>query len=80
MITYELPRLLIYTDTHFMWAFVNEGDPRPMLPAPAETTDGQLARVARQYQSTAGTYIRDGATIRYNRMIDLIPNNMQRVE
>ena len=29
-----------------------------------------------QYGSVAGTYIRDGASLTYNRLISLIPNQM----
>ena len=70
------PRLLIYTEGYFMWSFVFGQDARPMLPPPAETSDALFGQVAQQYGSTAGTYTRDGATITYNRLIALIPNQM----
>jgi hypothetical protein len=71
------PRLLIYTESHFMWAFVNSTEPRDLLPPVNETSDSQLAAAAGSYQSSAGTYLRDGNSIIYNRRVDLIPNNMQ---
>ena len=70
------PRLLIYTEGYFMWAFDNAAEPRALLPPPAETSDEEFGRVARQYGSVAGTYIRDGATLEYNRLISLVPNQM----
>ena len=70
------PRLLIYTEGYFMWSFVLGQDPRPMLPPPAETSDAEFGQVAQQYASAAGTYTRDGATLRYNRQIALVPNQM----
>ena len=70
------PRLLIYTEAYFMWAFVTGTEPRPLLPPPGEATDEQVAAAARQYLSVAGTYIRDGATLTYNRLISSIPNLM----
>ncbi len=69
-------RLLIYTDAFVMWAFDTGTEPRPMLPGPGETSDEEFAAVARQYGSVAGTYIRDGETLIYNRLISLIPNQM----
>jgi len=70
------PRLLIYTEGYFMWAFDTATEPRALLPPPAETSDEEIGRVARQYGSVAGTYIRDGATLEYNRLISLVPNQM----
>ena len=34
VIEYDNPRLLIYTDAFFMWAFVTGQGPRPLLPPP----------------------------------------------
>ena len=59
-----------------MWAFDTGTEPRPLLPPPAETSDAEFRRVAQQYASAAGTYTRDGATLTYNRLISLIPNQM----
>ena len=76
VIEYDNPRLLIYTDAFFMWAFVTGPGPRPLLPPPGEASDAEIAEVTRRYASVAGTYIRDGATLTYNRLISLIPNQM----
>jgi hypothetical protein len=75
--TFSQPRLLIYTKAHFMWAFALGEQPRALLPPAAQTSDAQLAAAVQQYQSTAGTYMRDGVNIIYNRLVDMIPNNME---
>jgi hypothetical protein len=67
---YENPRYLIYTNTHFMWAFEENGE------RPTGDSDAEVSQAAQMYQSVAGTYIRDGATIMYNRVIALNPNGM----
>ena len=76
VIEYDTPRLLIYTDTFFMWAFVTGQGPRPLLPPPGQASDAEIAEVTRRYTSVAGTYIRDGTALTYNRLISLIPNQM----
>ena len=76
VIEYDNPRLLIYTDAFFMWAFVTGQGPRPLLPPPGEASDAEIAEAARRYFSVAGTYIRDGASLTYNRLIANIPNQM----
>ena len=74
--TVTQPRLLIYTDAFFMWAFDGSEDGRALLPPPDQTSDAQIGAVAREYNSVAGTYIREGATIRYNQLVALVPNAM----
>lgn len=70
-------RILIYTESFFMWAFDNATEPRPLLSQnPQNSSDAEIGRVARQYQSTGGTYQLDGNTIIYNRLIDMVPNGM----
>ncbi len=70
-------RLLIYTDSFFMWAFETSDGPRALLPPPGEASDGQLAEAFQGYSSNAGTYIRDGNQIIYNRLLTMAPNGMQ---
>ena len=41
-----------------------------------ELSDAEFLEGLQGYQSVAGTYIRDGATIIYNRLITLNPNGM----
>ena len=77
-------RLLIYTDAYFMWAFVFGPDPRPVLEGNGPFSDAEIGSVTRQYSSTAGTYIRDGATLTYDRLIALnsasmLPENQPQV-
>jgi hypothetical protein len=67
----DVPRLLIYTDAYYMWAFESGGQPRPL-----GDTDAEVAQAARLYQSNAGTYMREGSTITYTRMVALNPNLM----
>ena len=57
------PRYLIYTDAFFTYTFVGEGE----RPTGANPSDADILQAVSQYVSVAGTYIRDGATIRYNR-------------
>ena len=51
------PRILIYTDAYFSWAF------EPEEPRPLGDSDAGVAAAARAYNSSAGTYIRDGVNI-----------------
>ena len=74
--TVTQPRLLIYTDAFFMWAFDMSEDGRALLPPLGEASDAQIGAVAREYNSVAGTYIREGATITYNRLVAINPNLM----
>lgn len=74
--TITQPRLLIYTDAFFMWAFDMSEDGRALLPPLDQTSDAQIGAVAREYNSVAGTYIREGATLTYNRLVALAPNAM----
>lgn len=67
----EFPRLLIYTDSHYTWQFVVGTEPRPL-----GDSDAEVAQAARQYASSTGTYIRDGAEIIYNQLVTGNPNNM----
>ena len=76
--TVTQPRLLIYTDAFFMWAFDMSEDGRALLPPLGEASDAQIGAVAREYNSVAGTYIREGATIRYNQLVAVNPNLMAR--
>jgi predicted amidohydrolase len=69
LIEFNAPRYLIYTDAYFSYTFMPEGQ-RPT----GELSDAQMAEVARNYVAVAGTYLRDGATIRYNRRATLNPN------
>jgi len=66
---FNRPRFLIYTDAFFMWAFVGNGE-RPT----GDLTDAQIVQAVSQYNSVGGTYIRDGATIRYNQVVSMNPN------
>ncbi len=76
--SFDRLRLLIYTDSFFMWAFETSTGPRSPLSPPNETSDAEFGEVARQYASVAGTYMRDGPTIIYNRLLSLVPNGMLR--
>lgn len=67
---YENPRYLIYTNSHFMWAFESNGE------RPTGGSDAEISQAAQMYASVGGTYIRDGATISYNQLISLNPNGM----
>ena len=62
------PRILIYTDAYFSWAF------EPEEPRPLGDSDAEVAAAARAYNSSAGTYIRDGVNIIYNRRVATNPN------
>ena len=42
-----------------------------------EASDAEWGQFARQYQSSGGTYIRDGTTIIYNQLVNMVPNGMQ---
>ena len=70
-------RFLIYTDSFFMWAFETSDGPRALLPPPGEASDAQIAAAFQGYTSTAGTYIRHGNQIIYNRLLAQVPNQMQ---
>ena len=71
VVEFTQPRILIYTDAYFAWAFEPE-DPRPLGGA-----DAEVAAAARAYNSAAGTYIRDGVDIVYNRRAATNPNGRQ---
>jgi hypothetical protein len=68
VVEFTQPRILIYTDAYFAWAFEPE-DPRPL-----GNSDADLVEDARLYNSAAGTYIRDGINIIYNRRTATDPN------
>ena len=70
------PSLLIYTDGYFMWTIIGGTEPRPVLTGTPPVSDEEIGRVARFYNSSAGTYELDGSTLRYNRMVATIPNAM----
>lgn len=65
---FSAPRILIYTDAYFAWAFEPE-DARPL-----GSSDADVAAAARAYNSAAGTYIRDGVNILYDRRVATDPN------
>ena len=68
-------RLLMYTKSHFMWAFDNGAPSRTPLSGPgADASDAEWGRFARQYQSSGGTYRLDGSTITYVHRVALVPN------
>ncbi|MGD2045979.1 MAG: hypothetical protein PVJ80_16635 [Gemmatimonadota bacterium] len=71
VVEFTQPRILIYTDAYFAWAFEPE-DPRPL-----GASDAEVAAAARAYNSAAGTYIRDGVDIIYNRRVATNPNGRQ---
>lgn len=71
-IVLERPRFLTYSDTHFFLVFETEGDPRPT----GDLSTQQVAEAAQRFQAWAGTYMRDGADIIYNRLVTLNPNGM----
>ena len=70
-------RLLMYTKSHFMWAFDNGAPARTPISGPgADASDAEWGRFARQYQSSGGTYRLDGSTITYIHRVSLVPNTM----
>jgi hypothetical protein len=69
VVEFTQPRYLIYTDAFFSWSFVGEGE-RPT----GDLTDEQFLQVASEYNTAAGTYIRDGTSIRYNIRAAINPN------
>lgn len=68
VVEFTRPRILIYTDAYFSWAF------EPLDPRPLGDSDADVAAAARAYNSSAGTYIRDGVDIIYNRRVATNPN------
>jgi hypothetical protein len=63
------PRLLIYTEGFFSWTFENSARENPGQGA----SDAELADLLRNLNVAAGTYMRDGTTIRYIRRITGFP-------
>lgn len=70
LLEFTRPRYLIYTDAYFSYTFVLEGD----RPTGTDLTQAQIAQAATTYVSVAGTYVRDGIDIRYDRRASFIPN------
>lgn len=68
VVQFTQPRILIYSDAYFAWAF------EPEEPRPLGDSDAEVAASARAYNSAAGTYIRDGVDIIYNRQVATNPN------
>ena len=68
------PSILIYTEQYFSWAFVRGTEPRPLLDD--SRSDADIGRVARLYNSAAGTYELDGSTLRYDRIVSIRPSRM----
>ena len=68
----EHPRLLNFTDAYFFLLFESEGDPRPT----GQLSDEQILQAVQRMQGWAGTYMRDGVDIIYNRHITINPNAM----
>jgi hypothetical protein len=66
------PRLLNFTDAYFFLVFENEGDPRPT----GQLSDDQILQAVLRMQAWAGTYVRDGVDIIYNRHVTINPNGM----
>ena len=67
VVDFTQPRILIYTDAYFSWAF------EPEEPRPIGDSDAVVAAAARAYNTSAGTYIRDGVDIRYDRRVATNP-------
>ena len=63
-------RLLMYTDSHFMWSF-ELGDREE------GNTDAAIAEATRLYQSSGGTYMLNGTTIIYTQRININPALMR---
>jgi hypothetical protein len=68
VVDFTMPRILIYTDAYFSWAF------EPEEPRPLGDSDADVAAAARAYNSSTGTYIRDGVNIIYDRRVATNPN------
>lgn len=68
IVEFTMPRILIYTDAYFSWAF------EPEEPRPLGDSDADVAAAARAYNSASGTYIRDGVDIIYDRRVATNPN------
>ena len=64
-------RLLIYTKAFFTWVFLGEGD------RPLGGSDAEIVQATQQFNTAAGTYIRDGVNIIYNRRASTNPNGEQ---
>ena len=69
VVEFTTPRYLIYTDAFFSYTFVLEGE-RPT----GQLSDADVVQAASTFVAVAGTYMRDGATVRYNRRASLNPN------
>ncbi|MGD2046654.1 MAG: hypothetical protein PVJ80_11475 [Gemmatimonadota bacterium] len=67
VVDFTRPRILIYTDAYFSWAF------EPEEPRPIGDSDAVVAAAARAYNSASGTYIRDGVDIIYDRRVATNP-------
>ena len=70
------PWLLIYTEGYVMWAFDTATEPRQVLEGDGPSSDAEIGSVTRFYNSVAGTYERDGLTLRYSRIVTLNPSLM----
>ena len=68
VVEFSSPRILIYTDAYFSWAF------EPEEPRPLGDSDADVAAASRAYNTSTGTYIRDGVNIIYNRRVATNPN------
>ncbi len=68
------PSILIYTEQYFSWEFVLGTEPRPVLGD--SLSDAEIGKVARLYNSAAGTYELDRSTLRYNRIVSIGPARM----
>jgi len=67
VVEFTQPRILIYTDAYFSWAF------EPEEARPIGDSDAVVAAAARAYNTAAGTYIRDGVNILYDRRVATNP-------
>jgi len=68
IVDFTMPRILIYTDAYFSWAF------EPEEPRPLGDSDAEVAAASRAYNTAAGTYIRDGVNLIYDRRVATNPN------
>lgn len=68
------PRLLIYTDAFYSYAFIMGTEPRATLSdSPSDTA---VAAAMQPYNASTGTYMRDGSTIKYDQIVTPNPNAM----
>lgn len=65
--------ILVYGDSHFIWALDMSPDPRPVYESP---NDSEVVESIQMYTSTAGTYELSGREIWYHRVVNLNPNGM----